>query len=157
MSAYNAIPDTAIRQGFITALSGISTPIFDEEVPKSVIPIPAQRVLLSSQITAQHDTSKCGHLWMSTILLDIISEQDQGYSNRAIPEVILNDINLIIDTLESINIPGFKVYNTQVLNIHDASLQTSTKTVNRKLVRYQFLLGPQSQNGFPYIFPFQLS
>lgn len=142
MSTYNTIPDTAIRQGLITALAGIGTPIYDEEVPKSVIPIPTQRVLLSSQNTAEHDTSKCGHMWMSDILLDIVSEQDQGYSDRAIPETILNEINLIVDILQGIGIPGFTVYNTQVLNVRDISLQTATKTINRKLARYQFLLGP---------------
>ena len=142
MSSYNTIPDTAIRQGLITALAGIGTPIYDEEVPKTVIPIPAQRVLMTSQNTTQHDTSKCGHMWMSDIMLDIVSEHDQGYSDRAVPEAILNAINLIIDTLDSIGIPGFIVYNTQVLNIRDLSVQTPTKTINRKLARYQFLLGP---------------
>lgn len=158
MSHYNAIPDTPVRRAFISALSGISVAIYDMVVPKSA-DVPNQYILLTTQTNSQADTSKCGHNWWHTILLDVVSIQDQGYTDRSVLDNICDQINQIVDTLESIGIPGFAVYNTQVMDTHDMSLETQTKTINRKLMRYQFLLGPKGNNfvGFPYTLPFTLS
>jgi len=136
----NRIPDKYVRKAFLTLLAGIGTPVYETKVPKSVQPPPAQRVLISTQNNSQHDTSKCGHLWYHSILLDIISENDNGFSQRDKVDDILDTINQIIDVQADIAVDGFTLYNTQVVDIHDMDLDTATKFINRKLVRYQFLI-----------------
>lgn len=137
----NIIPDKFIRKAFLTLLSGIGTPIFENKVPKSVDPVPLRRIILSTQTDAQHNTSKCGHNWSHSILLDIISEQPQGYSDKSIVEDIWQTINAVIDVQNDISVDGFTIYNTQMLDSHDIELDTQTVSINRKLVRYQFIMG----------------
>lgn len=144
------IPDKYIRQACIAAinaqLSGnyISCPIFETEVPMNVIPIPSPRIILSSQTLNQENTTKCGHDWSSTIIIEVINEQQRGYSNKAIVEDILQLVNNAIDVSPGdLNISPFVVYNTQVLGVTDMGYESPTKTINRKSVRYQFILGNQ--------------
>jgi len=157
MSNYNSIPDTPVRKAFVSALDPVGIPIYDMEVPKSV-DVPGSYILMTTQTNSQADTSKCGHNWWHSILLDVVSVQDQGYVDRSVLDGICDSINQIIDTLDSIGIPGFVVYNTQVIDTHDMTLTTQTKIISRKLMRYQFLLGPKTvNNGFNYTLPFILS
>jgi hypothetical protein len=136
------IPDTAVRVALISLFAGIGCPVYDEVVPKSVNPIPATRVLLSTQTDTQHSTSKCGHLWNHTILLDIVSEVAQGYSNKSVVDGIYNAINALVDLSNGdISLDGFTIYNTQVINSHDMYWNGPVISTNRKLVRYQFIIG----------------
>lgn len=154
----NLIPDTNVRTAFITLLGGIGTQIFETRVPLNVDPIPAQRIILSTQTDNQANTNKCGHLWNHSILLDIISENPLGYSNKSAVEAIAQAVNSVIDVQEDIVVNGFKIYNTTVSNIHDMDYDTATKTINRKLVRYNFIIDALPESlGFPYTFPFILS
>lgn len=155
----NIIPDKYVRKAFLTLFSGIGTPMYETKVPKDITPIPPQRVLLSTQTNTQHNTNKCGHNWSHSILLDIISEQPQGYSDKSIVEDIWQQINSVVDVQSDISVEGFIIYNTQMIESHDIELDTPTKSINRKLVRYQFIMGgaPNNNNGFPYTFPFVLS
>lgn len=160
------IPDTPIRAAYITALSGITSggnqvPIYDLQVPKNVIPVPKIRILLSTQTKQQWNTSKCGHNWVCSILLDIIYEQMQGYVDRNVVDDIEQQISDILDLQHGdIGIAPFVVLNTQMLDAHDMSLQTATTTITRKLVRYQHILAGvynSTNNGFTYTIPFQLA
>lgn len=141
-------PDKYIRIACITAINLQFTnayatcPIYDTQVPKDVVPIPALRVILSTQTKKQANTTKCGHDWQCTLLFDIINEQPQGYSDRTIIEDIEELISNAIDLNPGdLDIPPFVVYNTQVADTHDMSLQTQVKSIDRKLVRYQWILG----------------
>lgn len=136
----NIIPDTAVRTAFISLLGGIGTPLYETRVPENIDPIPAQRVLLSTQTDRQANTNKCGHLWRHSILLDIISENVRGYSNKSVVEAIANQINAIIDVQSDIPVNGFVIYDTTIENIHDMDFDTATKSINRKLVTYSFII-----------------
>jgi hypothetical protein len=144
----STIPDKYIRQAYITAINAelsanyVTCAIFETEVPKDVIPIPATRMILSTQTKKQANTTKCGHDWNCTILVDIISEQNQGFSDKSITEDLEELVNNAIDISPSdLLIPPFIVYNTQVLSSNDMGLETPTKTINRKVVRFQHILG----------------
>jgi hypothetical protein len=155
-------PNKFIRKSLLSLFTTI-VPTFDVEVPKSVDPIPATRILLSTQTKTQRNTSKCGHNWQCSILVEIINEQHQGYADRSIVDDIDEQISDMVDLIGSndITIPPFTVYNTQYLEEHDMTLETPTKTINRLLVRYQFILNgiyPNvPNNAFTYTIPFELA
>lgn len=133
-----------IRKAYIALLAG-ATPIYDMEVPKNVTPIPATRILISTQTDTQTNETKCGHDWDSTILLDVISEQQQGFVDRSVVDDIIEFILSRIDTFtltgQDIAIAPFPVYYTKVDNITDLTLTTPTKTIVRKLIRFRHILG----------------
>ena len=144
----SAIPDKYIRAAIIIAVKAqlsanyATCSIYDGEVPKDINPIPPLRIILGTQTAIQQNTTKCGHDWQSTITLDVINEQNQGFSDRSVVEDILQLINNAIDISPAdLNIIPYVVYNTQYLNSTDMSIETPTKTINRKVVRYQFILG----------------
>lgn len=138
------IPDTAIRSALITAFTGLlDIPAYDTAVPKDVEPLPNLYVIFGTQDNRQHSTNKCNHLWAHVCMLDIVSQQPQGYASKKIVEDILNQIQTVVDLpgTADLDIPGFSVYNTQVLSTTDMSLNTPTQTIVRKIVRYQWILG----------------
>lgn len=158
------IPDKYIRLAIINLATGvIDTPIYETVIPKSVIPTPLTYILLSTQSKQQKNTSKCGHNWQCSIVLDICSNNQQGYSSKAVVEDIEQQLSDLIDLSgrNDIAIPPFTVLNTQMLDSHDMSYETPTLTVSRKIVRYQFILqGIYTQganNAFTYTLPFQLA
>lgn len=142
------IPDKYIRKAYISLIniqlanSYLTCPIYDSVVPKDIDPIPPLRIILSTQTKKQANTTKCGHDWQCTILLDIIYEQNLGFVDKVIVETIEEVISNAIDlNPNDIAIPPFIVYNTQILDSHDMSLETQTKSINRKLVRYEHIVG----------------
>jgi len=156
----NIFPDLFVREAFVSLFSDVGAPCYDMVVPKD-IEIPNQYILLTDQENRQHSTNKCGHLWATTILLDVVSQNLAGYSNRQPLDELCSNINSLIDLDNGdITIANFQVMNTQVLNSRDMTLQTPTKTINRKLIRYQFILAKTSVPGsgsLPYTLDFILS
>lgn len=142
------IPDKYIRKAYISLINiqlannYLTCPIYDSIIPKDINPIPPLRIILSTQTKKQANTTKCGHDWLCTILLDIIYEQNLGFVDKVMVETIEEVISNAIDLNPiDIPIPPFFVYHTEILDSHDMSLQTQTKSINRKLVRYQHILG----------------
>lgn len=138
------VPDKYIRQAYLTLLGDIGVPIFVDEVPQSVDPIPSPRIIITTQTKTTDGESKCGHGWRCSILLDIINEQERGFANRTVVDDIEQQVSDRIDTwTESgtdINIPPFVCYYTKFSDSHDMGLDMPTKTISRKLVRYEHRL-----------------
>lgn len=140
-------PDKYIRKAYLLAIAaqfvtdGITCPIYDMQVPKDTSPVPPLRLILSTQTKKQANTSKCGHDWNASILLDIIYEQQQGFTDRSVVDDVETSVNSAIDVEEDIDCPPFTIYNTQILDTHDMSLQTPTKSITRRLVRIQHIMG----------------
>lgn len=134
-------PDKYIRKAYGQLLSGIGCPIYDMVLPKDVIPIPQIYVLVSTQTKRPYETTKCGHEWDTTILLDIIGVFENGYARRDLVDDVESAILSAIDTWTfeqtDIEIPPFRVYNTKVDDSHDDYLVTDTKTIVRKLLRFR--------------------
>jgi len=137
----NETPDLQVRQTIYGLITPLGSPVYDMQVPKDAV-IPDLYILLTSQTNRQHSTSKCGHLWATTILLDVVYQQAQGFSNREPLDALCSNINQVVDLNGGdITLTGFQVMNTQVLDTHDmGALDTPTKTINRKLMRYQFIV-----------------
>lgn len=133
-------PSKYIRKAYLALLADIGTPIYDRRVPKDVTPIPATRVIISSQTNSPSNQTNCGRGWTCSILLDIINEQPTGYVNSAtiddIEELISNRIDLWTASHTDISIPPFTVYQTQFSDSHDIEIETQTVTIARRVIRY---------------------
>lgn len=138
-------PDKFIRKAYSINLANIGCPIYDMVVPKSVIPVPDIYVLITTQTKSPYQTTKCGHEWDCSVLLDIVCHFDQGFYNRIVIDDIETNILTAIDTWTfnktDISIPPFRVYNTEIGDSHDMSLDTPTKTIARKLLRFRHFMG----------------
>lgn len=136
-------PDKFIRKAYLQLLANIGCPIYDMVLPKSET-IPSTYVLITSQTKRPYEETKCGHEWDCTILLDIIAEFNHGFANRAVADDIETAILTAIDTWtfeqQQISIDPFTVYRTVVDDSHDLSLNTPTKTIVRKLLRFRHFL-----------------
>lgn len=138
-------PDPYIRAAYLNlfgslTIGSVQVPVYVDEVPISVTPIPRTRILITTQTKSGVNDTKCGHEWMCSILLDIISEQQRGYVNRTIVDNIEQQISDLIDlwTLNGVElmIPPFTCYYTKAADSHSILLDTPTTTIIRKLVRY---------------------
>jgi hypothetical protein len=144
-------PDIPVRTAYLTILSAlgigsISVPVFVDMVPVNIDPIPNTRVIITSQTTSIDAENKCGHGWKCTILLDIINEQSKGFANRDIVDMIEQQISDLIDIWTyadgDISIAPFTVYHTTFAGSHNMDLETPTRSITRKLVRYEHRLSP---------------
>lgn len=134
-------PNIPIRQAIISLLSGGSVPAYYMQVPKSVTPNPSTYILLTTQTKKQVNTSKCGHDWQCSILFDIVDQQLQGFISGVTVDNIEQNISDALDLQNGdISLTGFTIYNTQIQDSHDIILDTKTHTINRRLVRYQFIV-----------------
>lgn len=140
------IPDKYIRKSYVSLLSAlvigsVPVPVYDKLVPKSVIPVPAYRVIINSQTKTQANTSKAGHDWTCTIELDIIAEFSLGNANSALVDDIEQQINDLIDIQEDIDCPPFTVWNTTVSNPAIITMETKAVSIIRKILRVTHTLG----------------
>ena len=165
-------PDKYIRRAYLIALANVSSgsvsvPIYDRRVPVNVIPTPATRIIISSQTKQIANETKCGHGWQCSILLDVISEQNNSFVNTAIVDDIEEQISDQIDIWQAkdhdIKIPPFVCYRTLFSDSHDIEIETPTTTIIRKLIRYTHTLNSIAMipdnlnNDFTYQFPFRLA
>lgn len=136
-------PDSYIRKAYGQLLSGIGCPIYDMVVPKDKELLPLY-VLISTQSKRPYETTKCGHEWDCTILLDIIATFQNGFADRAVVDDLETKILTAIDTWTfeqtDIAIPPFRVYNTEIDDSHDDYLVTPSKTIVRKLLRFRHFI-----------------
>lgn len=133
-------PSKYVRKAYLTLLADIGTPIYDRRLPKNITPIPATRVIISSQTNSPSNLTNCGRGWTCSILLDIINEQPTGYVNSAviddIEELISNRIDIWTSSHTDIEIPPFTVLQTNFSDSHDVEIETPTVTISRRIIRY---------------------
>lgn len=144
-------PDPIIRAKYISLFSVITTggvsgvipvPTYDQLVPKSILPIPAIRIIITSQTKNQANTTKCGHDWQTTITLDIINEQPLGFASTIILDDIEEQISNLIDLQDGdVDFSPFTCYNTQTHTPVDMSYQSTTLSIGRKVLRYDHQIG----------------
>lgn len=141
-------PSKYIRKAYLQLLGGLTSgsipvTVFDRRIPIS-IPIPATRVIITSQTNAIARENKCGHSWECTIILDVVTEQDISFVNSAIVDDIEEQISNAIDTWtasgEDISIPPFTVYHTTFQSSTDFELEFDTTTTIRRVIRYVHIL-----------------
>lgn len=129
-------PNKYIRTAYLTAFAALTVPAWSKKVPKDVIPIPDNYVLLISQTKNTTERSKDGFEWLCTIVFDIISRQEAGYASTVIVDNVEEDI---IDIVESdIAIAGFTVKDINLISSLDLDSEEDEASIVRRVLTYQF-------------------
>lgn len=137
-----ANPTTAIRTSFWNALnSTISAPIFVDNIPLGVDPLPSIYVLISGQSKQEKSICKrCPVNWTCSITLDIISVSDVSSNNRLLVDNVEQEIYDIVNECASFVITGFTVTNTKMVNSINADVDIDTQNLDRQIVTYELEL-----------------
>lgn len=131
-------PNKYIRIAYLTAFGALTVPAWSKKVPKDVIPVPDNYVLLISQTKNITERSKEGFEWLCTIVFDIISRQEAGYASTIPVDEIEQDI---IDIVESdIVIAGFTVKDINLISSLDLDSEEDEASIVRRVLTYQFWL-----------------
>lgn len=134
-------PNKALRIAYITALSGISVPVWDRRIPKDIAE-PETYVLITSQTATDVNRTKCGNNANDcTILLQTIHKNDQGYADSAVVDDIHSEIIPIVNRIGGLAVSGFKMMDTEMeLNSVEDAFEFNTQTVIRGLLRFRHVL-----------------
>lgn len=131
-------PNVPIRTALISLLTGLSIPAWNKRIPKNVA-TPLMYALLTSQTKQPTEISKCGYEWMASVNVDLYRINPYGYVNT----VPIDDLEQnVVNFIEELTIPGWNVKNINLLNIQDLDADTTTNTIERRVVSYQFWLWP---------------
>ena len=134
-------PTKYVRKGIIDALkASVTTNVWEELVPKNVIPIPNNYILLTSPTLQADILSKNDYEWLSTINIDIYSVSPQGY----VSGVILDDmVEGVLNAMAELTVPVFNIpkNNQRLVNMQPFSpLQVETASIQRRVLTYEFWL-----------------
>lgn len=134
-----ANPTTAIRESFWYALSGvISAPIFVDNIPLGVDPLPSVYVLISGQSKQERSICKrCPNLWTCSITLDVISVTDASNNNRLLVDNVEQEIYEIVNKCSDFQVDGFSITNMKLLNTLNADVDIDTQNLDRQIVTYE--------------------
>lgn len=134
-----ANPTTAIRESFWYALnSTISAPIFVDNIPLGVDPLPSVYVLISGQSKQERSICKrCPNLWTCSITLDVISVTDASQNNRLLVDNVEQEIYEIVNKCSDFQVEGFSITNMKLLNTLNADVDIDTQNLDRQIVTYE--------------------
>lgn len=140
-------PNEYIRTGYITAFAGINVPVWAKKVPKDKTPTPLTYILLHSQTknpTAEDkDTQDEGDIegdgpeWLCTIVVDIVSIREAGYSK---PKILDDLEEQVLNAVRKLKVPGFIVKSTELVDSTDLDSDTNSQTIERRILTYQHWL-----------------
>jgi hypothetical protein len=131
-------PNIPIRTALISLLSALNVSAWNKRIPKNVA-APSKYALLTSQTKQPTETSKCGYEWMASINVDLYKINPYGYVDTTAIDNLEQDV---INGIEDLIIPGWDLKNITLLNIQDLDADTTTQTIERRVVSYQFWLWP---------------
>lgn len=137
-----ANPTTAIRSAYWTALnSTLSAPIFVDNIPLGVDPLPSVYVLISGQSKQERSLCKqCPISWTCSITMDIISISDAGLNDRLLIDDLEQEIYDTVNKCADFVIEGFHVTNTRLINTLNADTDLPTQNFDRQIVTYEIEL-----------------
>lgn len=129
-------PNKYVRGAWVSALrtaTGLNA--WDKNVPKSVNPIPERYILVANQRKNRFAVAKDCYEWLGIITLEIISIQPQGFASTA----VIDDIEeAVITTISNgIEVPGFTVKFTRLLDQNDMDVETDTESIGRRILIYE--------------------
>lgn len=122
-----------LRGAYVTALVGISVPIYDKFVPQSNTS--DTFVVVMNQTDLEVNFTKCGSDHQPTVVLDIVHRTTEQGGSRFCDDVA--DEILPIITESALAIPGFEVKDSRLVGDDDLSEYTSTLKVYRRILRFQ--------------------
>lgn len=141
-------PNVPVRQALIAALSAAtSLPVWHKKVPKDTTPVPTKYILLQSQTKQPTERSKQCYEWQASINIDITFINPAGFSNTVpvdtAEEQVINTIEPVEnDYLTGLQIPGWYVKDIKMINSIDLDAETSTQSIERRIVSYLIWLWP---------------
>ena len=139
------LPDKYIRQAVYNAINNLvvdtlTIPAFDSRVSGNIIP--DHYILLSTQTSQVNQMTKCGDVWESSILIDVVTTYD-GSGNtgsRLLSENILDAVrsatnNLVLDVSSGL------VIQKQTQDFpNDIVTITENENIFRKLMRLELTI-----------------
>ena len=139
------LPDKYIRKAVFNAVNNIvvdtlTIPAFDSRVSGNVIP--QHFILMTTQTSRVNQMTKCGDVWESSILIDIVTTYD-GSGNagsRLLADNILDAVrnatnNLVLDVASGL------VIQKQIQDFpNDIVTVTENENIFRKLMRLEFTI-----------------
>lgn len=125
-------PNKYIRQAIINALSPL--PTYSNRVPKS-INTPNMYAVIESQGKVEYAGSKDGNEWEVNLNLSIYKLNAIG--NDAAYELD-DELERIIPLLKNLKHPLIGIKNATLESEVDMTFDTSTNTINRKILTYTF-------------------
>ena len=139
------LPDKYVRQAIFNRINnlvvdGFTIPVFDSRVSGNVIP--QHFILMTTQTSQVNQMTKCGDVWESSILIDIVTTYD-GSGNtgsRLLSENILDAVrnatnNLVLDVASGL------VVEKQIQDFpNDIVTITDNENIFRKLMRLELTI-----------------
>lgn len=131
-------PNKYIRSAYVSALKlATRLPVWYKKVPITVKPIPSKYIILDSQTKNETTNGKIDCFeWLTTIDVNIYNIVTLGTSDAS----VVDDLEQIVINTCRISMRldgGFSNKNTKILESLDLSLDTSTTSVDRKLIKFQ--------------------
>lgn len=137
-------PDKYVRIGYIAALQAATgLKVWHRRIPKNVT-VPAKYIILDTQsknetVNAKNNEERETYFeWLVTLDVNIYNVNQLGYSNAE----AVDDIEQIVISVirQWINIPNFNNKNTEIIESQDLSADTTTQSIDRKLIKFEHWL-----------------
>jgi hypothetical protein len=132
-------PDKHIRKYFATTLNGqiVDGKVITVHDYRSPFNSDAYILMINQSMTPNRD-NKCDIVsWNCFIVLDVVTV----FSNISGSRLLADNIKeMVMNETQSISIDNFSVDNVNITYPDDLSLITSTQTIFRKLINYEFKL-----------------
>lgn len=135
-------PTKYVRAGIISTLNsaGITVPIYEERVPKNVIPHPNLYILLTSPGKVHNVQSKNEYEWLANVNVDINKVNPQGY---AVGGNLEDLVGQVMTAIENVSFPVFGAPKNRYhmfVNEQPFTVETDTMSIQRRVLTYQFWL-----------------
>ena len=139
------LPDKYIRKAVFDAVNNIvvdtlTIPAYDSRVSGNVIP--QHFILMTTQTNQVNQMTKCGDVWESSILIDIVTTYD-GSGNtgsRLLADNILNNVRSYTNNLTLLPSSGLVVQKQTQDFPNDIVTITDNENVFRKLMRLELTI-----------------
>lgn len=138
-------PDKHIRIAYIQALQAATgLKVWHRKVPKNISPIPSKYIILDTQsknetVNAKNNDERETYFeWLVTLDVNIYNVNQVGYSNAD----VVDDLEQIVISVirQGIDIPNFNNKNTNILESQDLSADTTTQSIDRKMIKFEHWL-----------------
>ena len=139
------LPDKYIRQAVFNAVNNVvvntlTIPAFDTRVSGNIIP--EHYILLSTQTSQVNQMTKCGDVWESSILIDVVTTYD-GSGNtgsRLLAEDIMNTVRYSVNNISLLPSSGLVIQKQTQDFPNDIVTITENENIFRKLLRLELTI-----------------
>ena len=139
------LPDKYIRQAVFNAINNLvvdtlTIPAFDSRVSGNVIP--DHFILMTTQTSQVNQMTKCGDVWESSILIDVVTTYD-GSGNtgsRLLAEDIMNTVRYSVNNISLLPSSGLVIQKQTQDFPNDIVTITENENIFRKLMRLELTI-----------------